>query len=75
MKPIYILLILAVTIFVGCNKNKTDADRLYTDTVWAYVSDNHFYVMDDTTVWKNGEHFLQSGMEYRNVSETELCNV
>lgn len=52
MKPIYILLILAITIFAGCNKNKTDADWLYTDTVWAYVSDNHFYVMDDTTVWK-----------------------
>lgn len=60
MKPIYILLILAVTIFAGCNKNKTDADRLYTDTVWAYVSDNHFYVMDDTTVWKNGEPFYRT---------------
>lgn len=75
MKPIYILLNLAITIFAGCNKNKTDADWLYTDTVWAYVSDNHLYVMDDTTVWKNGEPFLQNGMEYRNVSETELCNV
>lgn len=62
MKPIYILLILAITIFAGCNKNKTDADRLYTDTVWAYVSDNHFYVMDDTTVWKNCEPFLQNGI-------------
>ncbi len=42
MKPIHILLILAITIFAGCNKNKTDADQLYTDTVWAYVSDNLF---------------------------------
>lgn len=75
MKPIYILLILAITIFAGCNKNKTDADLLYTDTVWAYVSDNPFYVMEDTTVWENGEPFLQNGMEYSNVSETELCNV
>ena len=63
MKPIYILLILAITIFTGCNKNKTDADLLYTDTVWAYVSDNPFYVMEDTTVWENGEPFLQNGME------------
>ena len=42
MKPIHILLILAITIFAGCNKNKTDADQLYTDTVWGYVSDNLF---------------------------------
>ena len=75
MKPIYILLILAITIFAGCNKNKTDADQLYTDTVWAYVSDNPFYVMENTTVWENGVPFLQNGMEYSNVSETELCNV
>ena len=75
MKPIHILLILAITIFAGCNKNKTDADQLYTDTVWAYVSDNPFYVMENTTVWENGVPFLQNGMEYSNVSETELCNV
>ncbi len=75
MKPIHILLILAITIFAGCNKNKTDADQLYTDTVWAYVSDNPFYVMENTTVWENGVPFLQNGMEYCNVSETELCNV
>lgn len=75
MKPIHILLILVITIFAGCNKNKTDADQLYTDTVWAYVSDNPFYVMENTTVWENGVPFLQNGMEYSNVSETELCNV
>ena len=50
MKPIHILLILVITIFAGCNKNKTDADLLYTDTVWAYVSDNPFYVMENTTL-------------------------
>lgn len=31
--------------------------------------------MENTTVWENGEPFLQNGMEYCNVSETELCNV
>ncbi len=34
-----------------------------------------FYVMENTTVWENGVPFLQNGMEYCNVSETELCNV